>query len=83
VQTTCVSADRAARGGRREPVATWQPAGSERRGDAPRLDGTKTEALVDDALAQQDPAAREALLARRLDGPSISKPPGPRRHPDT
>lgn len=38
----------------------------------------QTEALVDDALAQQDPAAREALLARRLDGPAISKPPGPR-----
>jgi hypothetical protein len=38
----------------------------------------QTELLVDEALAQQDPAAREALLARRLDGPAIGKPPGPR-----
>jgi ParB-like chromosome segregation protein Spo0J len=38
----------------------------------------QTEALVDDALAQQEPAARQALLARRLDGPAIGKPPGPR-----
>jgi len=38
----------------------------------------QTELLVDEALAQQDPAAREALLAHRLDGPAIHKPPGPR-----
>jgi hypothetical protein len=38
----------------------------------------QTELLVDEALAQQDPAAREALLARRLDGPAIRKPAGPR-----
>jgi ParB-like chromosome segregation protein Spo0J len=38
----------------------------------------QTEALVDDALGLQDPAAREALLVRRLDGPAISKPSGPR-----
>ncbi len=37
----------------------------------------QTEALVDDALAQ-DPDARAALLARRLDGPMIGRPPGPR-----
>ncbi len=38
----------------------------------------QTETLVDEALDQQDPAAREALLVRRLDGPVIGKPPGPR-----
>ncbi len=38
----------------------------------------QTETLVDEALDQQDPAAREALLARRLDGPVDGKPPGPR-----
>lgn len=38
----------------------------------------QTEALVDDALAQPDPDARTALLARRLDGPVIGTPPGPR-----
>ena len=38
----------------------------------------QTETLVDEALEQQDPAAREALLVRRLDGPVIGKPPGPR-----
>jgi ParB-like chromosome segregation protein Spo0J len=37
----------------------------------------QTEALVDDVLGQ-DLVAREALLARRLDGPAIHKPPGPR-----
>ena len=37
----------------------------------------QTEALVDDALGLTDPAAREALLVRRLDGPA-SPPPGPR-----
>jgi ParB-like chromosome segregation protein Spo0J len=38
----------------------------------------QTETLVDEALDQQDPAAREALLARRLDGPVTGKQPGPR-----
>jgi ParB-like chromosome segregation protein Spo0J len=38
----------------------------------------QTELLVDEVLDQQDPAAREALLAHRLDGPAPSKPPGPR-----
>jgi ParB-like chromosome segregation protein Spo0J len=38
----------------------------------------QTEALVDDALAQPDPDARAALLERRLDGPVIGRPPGPR-----
>ena len=54
-----------------------QPAASAvvvRRG----LTTRQTETLVDEALEQQDPAAREALLVRRLDGPVIGKPPGPR-----
>jgi ParB-like chromosome segregation protein Spo0J len=38
----------------------------------------QTEALVDDALGLPDDAARAALLVRRLDGPAISTPPGPR-----
>jgi len=38
----------------------------------------QTEVLVDDALAQSEPGACEALLARRLDGPVIGRPPGPR-----
>jgi ParB-like chromosome segregation protein Spo0J len=38
----------------------------------------QTEALVDDALGLTDPAAREALLVRRLDGPASTPPPGPR-----
>lgn len=38
----------------------------------------QTEALVDDALSQPDLGAREALLVRRLDGPAIGSPPGPR-----
>jgi ParB-like chromosome segregation protein Spo0J len=38
----------------------------------------QTEALVDDALGLTDPAAREALLVRRLDGPAIIPPSGPR-----
>ena len=38
----------------------------------------QTETLVDEALAQPEPAAVEALLARRLDGPVIGQPPGPR-----
>ncbi len=37
-----------------------------------------TELLVDEILDQQDPAARAALIARRLDGPAPGKPPGPR-----
>ena len=37
----------------------------------------QTEALVDEAL-QLDPGMREALLVRRLDGPAIGSPPGPR-----
>ena len=38
----------------------------------------QTEVLVDDALGLPDDAARAALLARRLDGPAVSAPPGPR-----
>lgn len=38
----------------------------------------QTDLLVDNALDQRDPAARAALLARRLDGPALDKPPGPR-----
>jgi ParB-like chromosome segregation protein Spo0J len=38
----------------------------------------QTEALVDDALGLPDDAARAALLVRRLDGPALSTPPGPR-----
>ena len=38
----------------------------------------QTDALVDDALHQPDSAACEALLARRLDGPAIGTPSGPR-----
>jgi ParB/RepB/Spo0J family partition protein len=38
----------------------------------------QAEALVDDALGLADDAARAALLVRRLDGPAISTPPGPR-----
>jgi ParB-like chromosome segregation protein Spo0J len=38
----------------------------------------QTEVLVDDALALQDPAAREVLLVRRLEGPVIGPLPGPR-----
>jgi ParB-like chromosome segregation protein Spo0J len=38
----------------------------------------QTEAMVDDALALDDPGAREALLAHRLDGPALGRPPGPR-----
>ena len=38
----------------------------------------QTDLLVDDVLHQPDDAAREALLARRLDGPSIGTSPGPR-----
>lgn len=38
----------------------------------------QTELLVDELLEQHDVAAREALLARRLDGPAMGKPPGRR-----
>ncbi len=38
----------------------------------------QTELLVDDVLGLDDPATREALLARRLDGPAVQTPPGPR-----
>ena len=39
----------------------------------------QTDLLVEELLAERDPAGREALLARRLDGPPPVKPPGPRR----
>ena len=38
----------------------------------------QTEALVDEILAQPEPGACAALLARRLDGPVPGQPPGPR-----
>lgn len=38
----------------------------------------QTECLVDEALDEQDPVARAALLARRLDGAAVGKTPGPR-----
>lgn len=38
----------------------------------------QTELLVEAVLGTPDPAAREALLARRLDGPAVQTPPGPR-----
>lgn len=38
----------------------------------------QTDALVDEALAQPDPATCAALLARRLDGPANGASPGPR-----
>ena len=38
----------------------------------------QTDLLVAEALDEQDPAARAALLARRLDGPAPNCPPGPR-----
>ncbi len=54
-----------------------QPAASAvvvRRG----LTTRQTETLVDEALDEQDPAARAALLVRRLDGPATGTPSGPR-----
>jgi ParB-like chromosome segregation protein Spo0J len=39
----------------------------------------QTEALVDAVVSERDPAAREALLARRLDERVTGLPPGPRR----
>lgn len=38
----------------------------------------QTDLLVEELLAERDPAAREALLVRRLEGPVPEKPPGPR-----
>lgn len=38
----------------------------------------QTDALVDEALAEPDPATCASLLARRLDGPAVGTPPGPR-----
>jgi hypothetical protein len=38
----------------------------------------QTELLVDEIFDRTDPAAREALLAQRLDGPAPDKTPGPR-----
>ena len=38
----------------------------------------QTDLLVEELLAERDPAAREVLIARRLDGPTPVKPPGPR-----
>jgi hypothetical protein len=36
----------------------------------------QTELLVEELLAEREPAARQALLARRLDGPGPDKPSG-------
>jgi len=38
----------------------------------------QTELLVAEVLGRQDPGARAALLARRLDGPATAPKPGPR-----
>lgn len=38
----------------------------------------QTDLLVEELLAERDPAAREALLALRLEGPTPVTPPGPR-----
>lgn len=38
----------------------------------------QTELLIDEILGEQDSAARAALIARRLDGPAPSTPPGSR-----
>lgn len=38
----------------------------------------QTELLVEEVLGERDTAAREALLARRLEGPAPQRPPGPR-----
>jgi len=38
----------------------------------------QTELLVDEVLHEEDPVARDALVARRLDGPAIGNSPGPR-----
>jgi len=39
----------------------------------------QTEQLVAELMHEADPVARDALLARRLDGASPGNPPGPRR----
>ena len=39
----------------------------------------RTEQLVAELMHEADPVARDALLARRLDGASPGNPPGPRR----
>lgn len=41
----------------------------------------QTELLVEEVLAERDPAARAALLSRRADGPAAQRPPGPRPSP--
>ena len=41
----------------------------------------QTDLLVEEVLDRQDPAARAALLARRLDGPAVGSKSGPRRGP--
>lgn len=41
----------------------------------------QTEALVEAVLAAREPAARTALLARRLEEPAPGAPPGPRPRP--
>ncbi len=38
----------------------------------------QTELLVAELMHEEDPALRDALLVRRLDGPTCGKPPGPR-----
>jgi len=38
----------------------------------------QTDLLVEELLVERDPALREALLARRLEGPAPATPPGPR-----
>ena len=38
----------------------------------------QTELFVEEITQERDPAAREALIARRLDGPVPQRPPGPR-----
>lgn len=38
----------------------------------------QTDLLVEEILGERDAAAREALIARRLDGPAPQRPPGPR-----
>jgi len=38
----------------------------------------QTELLIEELFAEKDAAAREALLARRLDGPLPGPPPGPK-----
>ncbi len=42
----------------------------------------QTDLLVEELLAERDPAARDALIARRLEGPTPEEPPGPRASRD-